>query len=124
MNKNNINDFYLRDINLLTIFFGDEITLKEVRLFFFIKENPYCTTKEVMQFLGVKNRSSIDRTLGRLHKGYKNKKNKKTGYVSGFNLIDQKQNPKFKKERMWFINEELHKKKYANGIGQCQQIGY
>ena len=78
---NNINDFYLRDINLLTIFFGDEITLREVRLFFFIKENPYCTTKEIMQFLGAKNRSSIDRTLGRLHKGYKNKEDRERAFI-------------------------------------------
>ena len=113
--KNNINDFYLRDINLLTIFFGNEITLKEVRLFFFIKENPYYTAKEVMQFLGVKNKSSLDRSLSRLHKGYKNKQNK-NGYVGGFNLIDRKLNPKFKKEYMWFINGELHKKKYINGV--------
>ena len=115
MNRNNIDDFYLRDINLLTIFFGNEITLKEVRVFFFIKENPYCTSKEIQQFLGVKRLSSVQRPLGRLHKGYKNKQNK-NGYVEGFNLIDRKLNPKFKKEHIWFINEELHKKKYINGI--------
>jgi len=97
-----MNKLSLKDIDSLTLFFGNEITLKDIRLFYFIDENPYCTTKQIKDYFEFTG-TQLSRPLGRLCKGYRNK-TVTSGSVKGLPYISSKSHPNFKNKKTWYVN--------------------